>query len=139
MGAVCWRKPWERSEESKGQPFVCSKTRKRESHLMDLGWPMKLAAEAESIRRGSPATDAYSKVKGWAQHSWACPPGAISVLHPLAQPACVRPKHSGWRRRDQPLPLLALMFSVFQRENSSNSQPQFIPIHITGSKDLRHL
>lgn len=30
-------------------------------------------------------TAAYSKVRGWVQHSWACAPDPISVLHPLAQ------------------------------------------------------
>lgn len=137
-GAVCWCDPRERSEGAKGNLSECSKTKNRESHFMDLGWPINLGTEAESIHCGSPSTHAYSKVKDWAQHSRACPPVLISVLHPSAQPARVRPKHSG-QRRHQPLPLPALMFNAFQRENSSNFQPQFIPIHVTGGKDLRHL
>jgi len=32
---------------------------------MDLGWPMKVAAKTQFVRRGSPATNAHSKAKCW--------------------------------------------------------------------------
>lgn len=81
----------------------------------------------KSIHCWSPITAAYSKVRGGAQHSahglssWPHPSPA-----PLGTAAHMRPKQSVWHRRHQPLPLLAVMFSAFQRENLT-SNPNLFP------------